>query len=139
MGEKPSQIKQLIKLFGTIFFLVLFALSFPVKTYAVFCNTVGAPGGIMYAEDFRCLEDIFKNILQIIFGGISITFFLMIISGGIKILTSGGDPKSIENGQGRITFSVFGLVLTIASWLILRFVSDFTGVTQLLYFQIPHP
>lgn len=86
---------------------------------------------------FLCLNDIYQNILGLVLSGASIAFFIMVISGGIKWLTSSGDPKDIENAKGRITFAVFGLVLMIIIWFVLKFLRIFTGVSNITQFQIP--
>lgn len=77
------------------------------------------------------------NILHIVLGGASIGFFIMIISGGLKWLTSSGDPKDLENAKGRITFAAFGLFFMILAWFILKFLKEFTGVSDILQFKIP--
>lgn len=109
------------------------------KAYAQFCNKVPGPGGIKYATDFNCVEDIFANILNIVMAGAILMFFLMLTSGGLKWMTSSGDPKDLENAKGRMMFGVFGLGLMGLGWFILRFISNFLHVPQLLFFDIPNP
>lgn len=87
--------------------------------------------------DFVCLEDIFANILHLAIAGASIGFFIMILSGGLKWLTSSGDPKDLENAKGRITFAAFGLFLMLLAWFILKFFYVFTGVIDITTFHIP--
>ncbi len=115
-------------LFITIILLTLF----PSPVFASkFC---GDP-----AIDFQCLAPIYDNVLKIAISGGALSMFLMLFSGGIKWLTSSGDPKDIENAKGRITFAVFGLIIMIASWFILKFISIFTGNPLILYFTVPTP
>ncbi|MBI3385031.1 hypothetical protein HY030_02460 [Candidatus Gottesmanbacteria bacterium] len=111
------------------FLATVFGLLFrPTYVYAGVCPDK--------PENFDCLNTIFSKILGIAVSGASMVFFVMIISGGIKWLTSAGDPKDIENAQGRITFALLGFGLMILSWLILKFIKEFTG-TNVLFFDVP--
>jgi len=60
----------------------------------------------------------------------------MFISGGFKYLTSGGNEKSVASASSTLTMAILGLVGIIASWLILKFIQNFTGVNVTI-FQIP--
>jgi len=81
--------------------------------------------GVAKIQGFEC---IFANILQIIVGAAGLVFFGMFIVGGFKYLTSGGDPKKTASASSTLGLAVIGVVGVIASWLILRFISGFTGV-----------
>jgi hypothetical protein len=83
----------------------------------------------------KSAETLFSNILSIAIQLIGFTTFLMIIIGGFKYLTSGGDPKATEAAQATITKGIAGLVLAVASWFILQFIADFTGA-NILNFSI---
>lgn len=76
-------------------------------------------------QGFECL---FANILQIIVSAAGLVFFGMFIVGGFKYLTSGGDPKKTASASSTLGLAVIGVVGVIASWLILKFISGFTGV-----------
>lgn len=120
----------------TVNCILLLLLFFPSPVYAK-CPDIK---GLSDAASFTCLEGVFINILGLVIAGASLAFFIMILSGGIKWLTSSGDPKDLENAKGRITFAAFGLVLMILSWFILKFISEFTfgsSITDITKFQIP--
>ena len=70
----------------------------------------------------------FGNILQAMIPLIGLVSFIMILVGGFKILTSGGDPKGMAGGKQTITLAVAGLALAIVSWLVLVLVKNVTGV-----------
>lgn len=76
----------------------------------------------------RCLGCVFENILHIAVRLGGLFAFMMIILGGFKYLTAGGDPKKAESAQKTLTAAVFGLVLMILAWFILLFIQEFTGV-----------
>lgn len=73
------------------------------------------------------LETIFGNVVTSLLALGGIVLFLMLLSGGFKYLTSGGDPKATETAQKTLTYAIGGMVLLAGSYLILRIISDFTG------------
>lgn len=73
------------------------------------------------------LEDVFSNVVTSLLALGGIVLFLMLLSGGFKYLTSGGDPKATETAQKTLTYAIGGMILLAGSYLILRIISDFTG------------
>lgn len=80
------------------------------------------------AAELSSIPTYFGNILQAIIPLIGLISFIMILGGGFKILTSGGDPKGMAGGKQTITLAVAGLALAIVSWLVLVLVKNVTGV-----------
>lgn len=76
-------------------------------------------------EEFEC---IFGNVVSIALEAASITFFVLLLVGGFKYLTAGGDPQKVQGASKTLTYAIGGLVLIVLSLLILRFISEFTGV-----------
>lgn len=82
----------------------------------------------------------FKNLANIDFGrlvGIAVSFtlivaalafFFMLILGGVKWITSGGDKGKIEGARSQITAALIGLVIVFAAWAILSIVENFFHV-----------
>src|SRR3989344_874079 len=66
-----------------------------------------------------------------------VLFFFMLVIGGFKFITSGGDPKKVAEAQGVLTWAVGGLVFIAIAYLILRLIAVFTGVNSILTFNIP--
>lgn len=73
------------------------------------------------------LEDVFGSVVTSLLALGGIVLFLMLLSGGFKYLTSGGDPKATEGAQKTLTYAIGGMVLLAGSYMILRIISDFTG------------
>ena len=42
-------------------------------------------------------------------------------------MSSGGDPKAVGGAKNTLTFAIIGIILVIASWLILQLVAEITG------------
>lgn len=82
------------------------------------------------------LETIFSRILSLATRAAGLVCFVMLIVGGFKYLTSGGDPKQTASARGTLTWAVAGLALIIAAWFILQFIEHFTGI-QVTIFEIP--
>jgi len=74
------------------------------------------------------LETIFSNIVALITTIAGFALFIMLIVGGFRFLTSGGDPKAVLQAKNTITFAILGLVLIISSILILKLIEEITGV-----------
>jgi len=87
-------------------------------------------------QGFECIIIQILN-LAVHLAGIAV--FIMLIIGGFRYLTSGGDPKAAESARKTITYAIFGLALILISWFILRFIEEFTGitVTQFTFPQAP--
>lgn len=75
------------------------------------------------------IETIITRFLNIAVRLAGIAVFIMLIIGGFRYLTSGGDSKKAESAKNTLTYAIFGLVLILAAWFILRFIETFTGVT----------
>lgn len=116
-----------LKSFSCLLFIVycLLYLVFPSPVFAACKET-----------DFSCLETIFTNVLHFAIAGAAIASFVMILMGGFSWLSSGGDPKHLEQARDKITYGIAGLVIMILAWFILSFIYQFTGV-DVTKFEIP--
>jgi hypothetical protein len=85
-------------------------------------------------QGFEC---VFANIVSVAIPFAGIALFVMLLVGGLKLLTAGGDPKANESAKNTLTYAIFGLVLIVGSYLILKFLATFTGIQDLLKFTIP--
>lgn len=65
----------------------------------------------------------------------AVIFFFMLVIGGIKWITSGGDKAQTEGARGQITAALIGLVIVFSAWAIIILVGEFFGI-NLLNFSI---
>ncbi len=79
---------------------------------------------------------LFQNIIQAVLAFAGVVLFVMLVMGGFTFLFSGGDPKQVQKAQGTISNAVIGLVVVLASFLILKTIEVFTGV-NVTKFSIP--
>jgi hypothetical protein len=74
------------------------------------------------------LGTIFQRIVSLALGFAGIVLFILLIVGGFKFITSGGDPKALEGAKKTLTYAIGGLIIILVSYLILVLVSSITGV-----------
>lgn len=124
-----------------IFIFILF-FSFHFSTSPALAQTVWSgkcvgTGPNSDVATIQGLECLFYNVLQVIVYIAGIAFLFMFVSGGFKYLFSGGDQKAVAAASSTLTMAIIGLVGIIASWLILSFISQFTGIHNITNFVIP--
>lgn len=66
------------------------------------------------------------NLFFIIVMALAVIFLVL---GGIRWITSGGDPKGIEAARKQITFALIGAVIATIAFFIVNFVGNFLGTT----------
>jgi len=88
------------------------------------------------ASTLKDLEKVFATVVRSVLALAGVVFFIMLIAGGYKYITSGGDPKKTAEAQGTLTWAVGGLVFIALAYLILRLIAAFTGVNSILNFTI---
>jgi hypothetical protein len=76
------------------------------------------------------------GIVGVAMGFAGIALFIMLLVGGFKYISAGGDPKAAEAAKKTLTYAIGGIVLISMSYLFIRIVADFTGVTNLVNFSI---
>ncbi len=83
------------------------------------------------------LEKVFESLVTSLLALGGIVLFLMLLNGGFKYLTSGGDPKATEGAQKTLTYAIGGLVLLAGSYMILNIIKTFTGadVTNFIIYR----
>ena len=74
------------------------------------------------------LQGVFESVVGVILGFTGIVLFILLLTGGFKYITSGGDPKAVEGAQKTITYALGGLLLILLSYLFLVFIKQITGV-----------
>jgi len=75
----------------------------------------------------KWLESLFGNVVGVALGFGGIILFVLLLIGGLKYITAGGDPKGIESAKKTITYAIFGIVLLALAFLILQLIQNLTG------------
>lgn len=85
------------------------------------------------------LQDVFGKVFSAIIALAGIALFIMLLTGGVKYITSGGEPKALEGAKNTITYAIGGLLLILVSYLILVVIGKITGATNVTQFNIVVP
>ena len=67
-------------------------------------------------------NDVFKNIVNILLLIIGAVSVIMLIYGGIRYTTSGGNANSVTAAKNTIMYSIIGLVVAILAFAVVQFV-----------------
>jgi len=76
----------------------------------------------------------FINLILII---AAVVFFFILVIGGIRWITSGGDKANTESARNQITAALVGLVIVFAAWAIIQLIQTFFGITILGDLTLP--
>lgn len=126
--------KKIVVSLIVILFLFFF---FPQPVLAQTWNDCLDPAsGDKQVATLKCIEVIFRIILNSVTRLAVVALFIILVLGGFRYITSGGDPKKTAAAQNTLTMAVLGLVLLIVIWLIFLFIEKFTGV-KVTNFVIP--
>ncbi|MGI6278370.1 MAG: pilin [Patescibacteria group bacterium] len=92
-----------------------------------------AEGGV---AKIKALEPIIANILGFIIPIVGMLLLLVLIAGGFQYITSGGEAEQAQKAKKTLTYAIFGLLVVLGAWLIIRLLEEFTGL-NLTTFTIP--
>lgn len=67
------------------------------------------------------------GLISMIFVLAAIVFFFILVFGGIKWITSGGDEKKVAAARAGITNALIGLAIVFASWAIMNLLGMLFG------------
>jgi hypothetical protein len=68
---------------------------------------------------------------------VALVFFFILIIGGLKWITSGGDEKKVGLARAQITNALIGLVIVFAAWAIMKLIGVVFGIDILGTLSIP--
>ena len=106
----------------------------PSVVYAT--QAIPHSGGVPYLHG---LDAVFANIVSVVLGFAAIALFIMLLSGGFKYMTSGGDPKAAASARNTLTYAIGGFVLLAAAYFILVILGVITGAGYIQNFSIIAP
>ncbi|MEN9327950.1 MAG: hypothetical protein RI947_758 [Candidatus Parcubacteria bacterium] len=89
----------------------------------VYAQTTWANCSVDGVPTLKCFEIIYENVLTITSGFIILALFIMLLMGGYNYLTSFGSPDKVKKAQTTIKFALYGFMLYISAFLILRTIS----------------
>lgn len=88
-------------------------------------------GPVYAANDPAQIADvvgIIQSIIRLLAPAAAIALLIMLLVGGYKFVTSGGDPKAVGSAKSVLTYAIIGIILVVASYLILLLIENVTGI-----------
>ncbi len=98
--------------------------------------TLNAPPGFENLE-YVSFTSVVTWAIAVVLVLAAIIFFFMLVIGGIRWITSGGDKGKTEAARSQITAALVGLVIVFASWAILQLINVIFGVDIISGLSIP--
>lgn len=68
---------------------------------------------------------------------VALVFFFILVIGGLKWVTSGGDEKKVGAARAQITNALIGLAIVFAAWAIMKLIGTLFGIDILGGLSIP--
>ena len=107
--------------------------------------------GPVYAETLKITTDggSFEKLEKLSAGGIisgaislvliivALVFFFILVFGGLRWVTSGGDEKKVGEARAQITNALIGLAIVFAAWAIMKLIGTVFGIDILGNLTIP--
>jgi hypothetical protein len=125
--------KRFLSLAIIISFLLLPSVTFALELdYPTI--TIPGVGEITLSLDMD-LNTLVAWFYYFIVGIAGISAFVMLVWGGVQWLTSAGSPAKVTDAKDRISTAFFGLLIILASWLILQVINP--DLTTLNLPQLP--
>lgn len=94
-----------------------------------------ALGGIASQSGVDFFADLLPSLVTLTFVAGAVIFFFMLLFGGIRWVSSGGDKNAIESARGIITNGIIGIFILFSSFAIINLVGCFFK-TNFLQFSI---
>lgn len=79
------------------------------------------------------IEGVFSNVISVIVGLGFVAMLVMLVMGGIKYLTSAGEPKAVQSAHQTVTWALLGVVFMAIAWLVLQLIHTFTGISVTIF------
>lgn len=89
------------------------------------CSETNAGGAVV---TLKCIPVILQNLINYAFIFAGVVALVFIIISGIRLITSGGDPKQAEASRKTMTFAIIGLLIVLLSIAIINIVGKVTNV-----------
>ncbi len=91
--------------------------------------------GKIDASSLKVPTDIGKvigSLIQLALAAAGLLFFAMLILGGFKYLTAGGDEKAAASARGTLTQAFIGLIIIVAAFLISQLLFKIFGLEGII-------
>lgn len=81
---------------------------------------------------FANISSVTNLLIPLIFVSSALIFLVIMLIGGFKILTAGGDAENIASAKKLFSYSVFGMVIILLAYLLVKLLSFVAQIKFLL-------
>lgn len=82
---------------------------------------------------FQTIGDVVNRLMEFLIPLAAVILFIVLIWGGYDFMMSQGSADKIKTAQAKLTAGIIGFILLIASYLIVRVISQIFGIGQGLF------
>jgi len=72
---------------------------------------------------------IISGAINLVLVVVALVFFFILVLGGLKWVTSGGDEKKVGAARAQITNALIGLAIVFAAWAIMKLIETVFGIS----------
>lgn len=88
-----------------------------------------ALGTVTFPSSFDLnANQILNNLVNVFIAVGGLIFFFMLLFGGIRFMTAGGDPKNSESARKTITNAIIGLLIVVSAFLVTTVLGELLGI-----------
>lgn len=95
------------------------------------CSVDAGNGKIL---ELTCIPPLVETIIFWLLTFAGIVALFIVIYGGVKFISSHGDPKSVDGARKTITHAILGLILIFLSFFILNLIGQVTNTNCITSF-----
>jgi type IV secretion system pilin len=105
--------------------------------YAAEEIVIGPDGGQWDPLTNLTAQGIVSGAINLILIVVALVFFFILVFGGLRWVTSGGDEKKVGDARAQITNALIGLAIVFAAWAIMKLIGTAFGIDILGGIEIP--
>lgn len=91
-------------------------------------SQIGPDGHPIQIATLSCIWVVISNVVNAALALSAVVAVFLIVYAGFQYVTSGGDKEKVDSARKRLTYAIIGLVFIFLSFLVIKFISQFTGV-----------
>lgn len=86
------------------------------------------PGVIDINKEDLKLGEIVSGLLPYLFAGAGLLLLLYLLLGGFQLMTSGGDPKKMQEAKGKLTNALVGFIIVFIAYWLVQIIGKILGI-----------
>jgi hypothetical protein len=120
---KSISLKLILAMALVVSLMAFTALPAAAQSRQAVCEGVAAVGGSCGGGS-GAVNNVIRQVVNILSSIVGVVAVIMIIWGGFKYVTSGGDSANVSGAKSTILYAIVGLIVVALAQAIVRFVLD---------------